>query len=155
MTTNYYCTNCGKEINEQAEICTGCGVRQGQVKNYCYNCGNSIAANQEMCLHCGINPKKIRKPKAQIVGASGNKGNINVILSAIVGYVIPGLPSILWLNQKAKGVSLIIAAVVCLFLLPVIGNIILGIFTAIDAYQLSKRVNFDESLGDWTFFWDN
>lgn len=155
MESNYYCTNCGEEMNENGEICTSCGVRQGSVKKHCYNCGNKVQSNQEICLNCGVNPKKVKKPNKQGQGTDHQGANINMVLSTIAGYMLPGLPSILWLNQKAKGFVLIGLSIACVLIFPVIGNIILGVFGAVDAYQLSKRVNNGEALSEWMFFWDN
>lgn len=37
MENKCYCTNCSKEMNVEAEICTSCGVRQGKTIHYCEN----------------------------------------------------------------------------------------------------------------------
>lgn len=150
-----YCTNCGETIHEQAEICTGCGVRQGTLIHYCYNCGKPIQEHQELCLNCGVNPRKIKKQAIHGSSTSSQaKGQVNVTLATIVGYLLPGLPSLLWYGQKTKGIVFIGVSILCLLLFPVVGNIILGVGGAIDAYQLGKRVNQGEALGPWTFFWD-
>lgn len=148
-----YCTNCGKEINEAAEICTSCGVRQGKIINHCYSCGNEIGPNQELCLQCGVNPRKLKRPSIMAKETTAS-GAVNVTVATIVGALIPGLPPILWYGQKTKGIALIIAPIICGFLLPVISNIAFSIFGAVDAHQLGKRINQGESLEEWTFFWN-
>ncbi|MEG0292845.1 double zinc ribbon domain-containing protein [Enterococcus sp.] len=156
--SNVYCTNCGKGIHKNAEICTSCGVRQGKIIQHCYNCGGEINPNQEMCLSCGVNPKKVNKSKLTSIGQqvtnTSTAGEINVTLAAILGFLIPGLPSIILLKQKTKGLAIIIANILLAFIVPFFGGLILVILGTIDAYQLSKRVNAGEQLGEWTFFWD-
>lgn len=147
-----HCTNCGKEMSQEAEICTSCGVRQGKVIHYCYNCGNEIQPNQELCLGCGVNPRKIKRQSVGKSIESTGTGSVNVVLAAILGFFIPGLPSLLWYNQKTKGIVMIVAAILVTILLPLLGLIVV-IVGAIDAYQLGQRVNNGETLDEWTFFW--
>lgn len=49
-----YCTNCGKEVDAKAAVCTSCGFRPRQERKFCYNCGESVQANQAVCIHCGV-----------------------------------------------------------------------------------------------------
>lgn len=148
-----YCTNCGEGISEHAEICTKCGVRQGTIIHYCYNCGNEIQPNQELCLGCGINPRKIkRQPIGKSIDNTGS-GSVNIVLASILGLLIPGLPSLLFYNQKTKGIVMIVSAILVTIIFPLLGLIVI-IVGAIDAYQLGKRVNNGEALDEWTFFWD-
>lgn len=153
--TKNYCTNCGKEMNEQAEICTSCGVRKGKVINYCYSCGGEVKPEQEMCLGCGVNPRKAQRSggiqaAVNSIGSS-SAGKVNPTLAAILGFFLPGLPQILWLNQKTKGiVMLVVDLLFCWTGITVIASAVIG---CMDAYQLSNRVNKGEQLGEWTFFW--
>jgi len=147
-----YCTNCGSQMLKEAEICTSCGVRQGKVINYCYNCSGDIKINQELCLNCGVNPKRVTR--SSITSAVLNKEGINLVLVTILGYLIPGIPSIIWFNQKKKGFTLLGISILCLIVFPVLGNILFGVFTAVDAYQIGKRMNQGEIISEWTFFWD-
>lgn len=149
-----YCTNCGKEMNENADICTSCGVRKGKVINHCYNCGNEVKPEQEMCLNCGVNPRKGKSGGIQniVSNAGSNQGEVNATLAGIIGFLIPGLPQILWLNQKTKGIVWIIANVLLSWTVIVpIASVVIG---CMDSYQLANRVNQGEHLGEWTFFWN-
>jgi TM2 domain-containing membrane protein YozV/RNA polymerase subunit RPABC4/transcription elongation factor Spt4 len=60
-----HCLNCGEEINENAEICTECGVNQAQLpegshgdrgesEKYCRECGELINKQSEICPECGV-----------------------------------------------------------------------------------------------------
>ncbi|WP_427813300.1 hypothetical protein ACQKTA_07295 [Enterococcus sp. 22-H-5-01] len=87
---------------------------------------------------------------------SNNESNkkLNVTFATIIGYFLPGLPSILWFNQKKKGWSLIGLTVVGFLIFQIFGNIVIGVFGAVDAYQLSNRMNKGERLDEWAFFWN-
>lgn len=49
-----YCRNCGKEVNEKAKVCLGCGVHPLLENKHCPNCGAPTQANQIMCVKCGV-----------------------------------------------------------------------------------------------------
>ncbi len=49
-----YCKNCGKEMNENQEICLSCGVKKGEGSKFCQNCGKETAPGAAVCLNCGI-----------------------------------------------------------------------------------------------------
>lgn len=148
METKCYCTNCGKEMNAEAEICTSCGVRQGKTIHYCYHCGGEIQENQELCLTCGMNPRKLKKQK--MAGQIAKTDGINPTVAAVLGFLLPGIPQLLWMNQKTKGIVLLVGALLTwAFLL----GFVIAVLSAIDAYQLSQRVNDGEQLEEWTFFW--
>lgn len=48
-----YCRNCGKELEEKAIACVGCGVPPLMENKHCHNCGTSTQLNQVMCIKCG------------------------------------------------------------------------------------------------------
>lgn len=48
-----YCKNCGKEVDPNASVCLGCGVKVGEGVNYCQNCGEPLAPNAAVCVKCG------------------------------------------------------------------------------------------------------
>lgn len=52
-----YCKNCGKEVNNGAEVCVSCGSKVGTGCNFCHNCGGSVDPNAEVCLKCGFSLK--------------------------------------------------------------------------------------------------
>lgn len=49
-----YCTNCGKEMNDNQAICLNCGVKTGVGKAYCGNCGSAVAPEADVCTSCGV-----------------------------------------------------------------------------------------------------
>ena len=67
-----YCSECGKELKEGAELCPHCGFTihtnaQGteQRTKYCRNCGTEVSQEMEFCPKCGrsINTRWLIEPK--------------------------------------------------------------------------------------------
>lgn len=48
-----YCRNCGKQMGDNAVICTGCGVPKGRGTAYCPNCGEKTSDMAVICVKCG------------------------------------------------------------------------------------------------------
>lgn len=79
-----YCKNCGKELNENAEVCLQCGALKGNGNKFCSNCGAPISENQAVCLKCGFQIQN-SLPKATANGKSKNKitaGLLGIFLGA-------------------------------------------------------------------------
>lgn len=148
VTQQTFCTNCGGEMNQGGEVCLKCGIRQGTTINHCYECGNEVKPQQELCLNCGVNPRKVSSHKRK--NSSVRSTDINPMMAGVLGFLIPGLPSILWLNQKTKGIVLL---VVTLISYGVLLGWIIGIVGAIDGYQLAQKANQGQRLEEWQFFW--
>ncbi len=49
-----YCKNCGKEIESENAICTGCGFRGNHGDKFCSHCGKEVLKGQAMCVNCGF-----------------------------------------------------------------------------------------------------
>ena len=63
-----YCRNCGKELNENADYCTHCGVATTKGNSYCGVCGSETNENADICVSCGTNLKKQQKEaKSKVV----------------------------------------------------------------------------------------
>lgn len=48
-----YCRNCGKEIDDKAVVCVGCGVPPLKGVKYCQACGKDVPEQAEVCASCG------------------------------------------------------------------------------------------------------
>lgn len=68
-----FCRNCGKAVNDRAEICLSCGVRPKNGNAFCNNCGNQTDPNAVFCVHCGIKFGEV----------SGQKDWLTVLLLSI------------------------------------------------------------------------
>lgn len=83
-----YCRNCGKEMNENAAVCTACGVNKGVGKKFCPNCGCETNENQSVCLKCGVS---LGKSKNSSSGSSGTDGFYRTKDGKLIAGVCAGL----------------------------------------------------------------
>lgn len=51
----FFCTNCGKIVSEQAVACKSCGTKPIGYKKFCHQCGTAINPGQVACDLCGAN----------------------------------------------------------------------------------------------------
>lgn len=58
-----YCKNCGAELNENAAVCTKCGVLVGEGNKFCPNCGAEPDPLAAICVKCGYELKPIKLNK--------------------------------------------------------------------------------------------
>ncbi len=143
MSETKYCGNCGDQIDQNAEICPKCGVRQPEAKKtkYCANCASQIDQNAEICPECGV-----RQPGSatyqQSVQPQKNPG-----IAAVLSALFVGLGQI-YNGEILKGIILIIVYSISVVLMFVfIGFIttpLLWIFGVYDAYNSAKKINAGE-----------
>ncbi|WP_458456125.1 zinc-ribbon domain-containing protein [Methanobrevibacter sp.] len=142
-----FCPNCGKEVSSETVFCPKCGFRLiGEEKpqtKFCQNCGKKIDINAEICPHCGV--RVANRP------ASEEK---NVLLSAILSFVFPGLGH-LYLGLNMKGISFIVAYIVSVILIFLLIGIVLVIivwlWALIDAIKSTEAINKGEHVEDKLF----
>lgn len=48
-----FCKNCGKELDDNAVACMGCGCDPRKGNKHCHHCGVEVQGNQVVCLKCG------------------------------------------------------------------------------------------------------
>ena len=80
-----YCSNCGKEIDNNAEVCIHCGCKQNKVNKYCTNCGAEINENAEICVKCGC---KIKKNNVDDVLAGFSGGTRQKLVAALLAFFL-------------------------------------------------------------------
>ena len=68
-----HCRNCGKQIDDKAAVCIGCGLSPRAEKKFCHNCGITTEANQAVCISCGV----------ALARASGQKSKATATLLGI------------------------------------------------------------------------
>lgn len=61
-----YCKNCGTELNENAVVCTKCGVLVGDGNKFCPNCGAEPDPLAVICVKCGYELKPLKSNGAII-----------------------------------------------------------------------------------------
>jgi TM2 domain-containing membrane protein YozV/RNA polymerase subunit RPABC4/transcription elongation factor Spt4 len=75
-----YCRNCGKEVDEKAVACPGCGVPPRLERKFCFNCGTATQANQAICTRCGVS-----------LAAGGGSGAKSKIAAGLLGIFLGAL----------------------------------------------------------------
>ena len=53
----FFCTNCGNTVAEQADVCMSCGAKPIGHKKFCRDCGVSLNPEQVICTKCGASVK--------------------------------------------------------------------------------------------------
>ena len=61
-----YCKNCGAELNDNAVVCTKCGVLVGDGNKFCPNCGAEPDPLAVICVKCGYELKPLKSNGAII-----------------------------------------------------------------------------------------
>lgn len=103
-----YCTVCGKEINDDAVICTGCG---------CMVKGKAVSNNEQK-----------QKPENQASVFLGIAGIIFAWLFALIGHITSVIGIVLGIkeykeNEKITGLTLSIIGEVCSIFSSIIGAV--------------------------------
>lgn len=145
-----FCTNCGRELEPETVFCPQCGYKFGadeekpQTK-FCQSCGEKININAEICPHCGV---RVANPNLAVYEEK------NVLLSAILSFLFPGLGH-LYLGLNKKGISFIIAyivsAILILLLIGFVLVIIVWIWALIDSIKSTEAINRGEYVEDKLF----
>jgi TM2 domain-containing membrane protein YozV len=119
MAENKYCTNCGAEIDEKAEICPKCGVRQAEPGAY-----RETRTNQ------------------------GGYQQKNPVLALILSLIIVGVGQV-YNGQIVKGIIFFLAALILgLTGIGLIISFIIWLYAMYDAYTIAQRINDGEIVGD-------
>ena len=142
-----FCTNCGTEADLDTVFCPQCGFKFAQEEKpqtkFCQSCGKKINFNAEICPHCGVRVANVTRYEEK-----------NVLLSAILSFLFPGLGH-LYLGLNKKGVSFIIAyivsAILIILLIGIVLVIIVWIWALIDTIKSTEAINKGEFVEDKLF----
>ena len=142
-----FCTNCGTEVDLDTVFCPQCGFKFAQEEKpqtkFCQSCGKKINFNAEICPHCGVRVANVTRYEEK-----------NVLLSAILSFLFPGLDH-LYLGLNKKGVSFIIAyivsAILIILLIGIVLVIIIWIWALIDTIKSTEAINKGEFVEDKLF----
>ena len=149
------CSQCNAEISENVKFCPNCGtnvnksstsesenhVNSTNITKFCQNCGSKIDINAQICPNCGF----------RVAGFSEEK---TPILALLLSVFFPGLGQF-YNGQPTKGVILIIAAIVSIFLIiffiGAILYLVVWVFSLYDAYTSAEAINAGRVLEDKLF----
>ena len=85
------------------------------------------------------------------------KPSRRAIIAALLSFIILGGGGQIYLGQRKKGIVIIIVVIAVAILESILGSFSLGLGTfvsilfAIDAYNLAKKLDSSEALGEWEF----
>ena len=140
-----YCTNCGEQIAEKAEICLKCGVRPFRTKLYCNECGSKVKnEHQEYCVDCGVSLKKN-------MISSGSSSTLEPWIAGLLSFLLTGLGQML-IGQVKKGIVILIVSFFLGFVTFGLSAFIVIPLAIIDAYLIAKKVKEGKRVGEWEFF---
>ncbi|MFV0559270.1 MAG: hypothetical protein ACK5NA_00935 [Enterococcus sp.] len=123
------------------------------MNKFCGKCGGKLEDGVKFCPNCGeINQVTTDTTIERTNGSESRTNQINITLATILGYIIPGLPSVIWFNQRKKGWIMVVVSVLLTSIFSVFIGIILGAIGAIDAYKIAGKLNKGEKIEEWTFF---
>ena len=128
----------------------------------CPYCANAVPANCSTCPSCGA---PVEAPPPRVVVNNNNNNNYNncygngqqqvqqksAFLAVLISCFIVGGGQ-MYNGQVAKGVVLLLSAVVIGFLTAGIAGSVLWIISMVDAAQIAGKINSGRIVGDWEFF---
>ncbi|MBR3523523.1 MAG: zinc-ribbon domain-containing protein [Bacilli bacterium] len=85
------CSECGKQISDQASTCPHCGIAV-KAYTYCSNCGAKVVSDN-FCTNCGVSTNKSfnnpnNKKMCGIALAGGITGICSLIIYVMIFYVV-------------------------------------------------------------------
>jgi len=60
----FFCTNCGTTVSENAVACMSCGTKPVGYRKFCRQCGVRINPEQVICTKCGTGISSTTRPSA-------------------------------------------------------------------------------------------
>jgi TM2 domain-containing membrane protein YozV/ribosomal protein S27AE len=110
---------------------------------FCSNCGEEIDLNAEICPKCGVRligpPKATPTKEYRVIVEEKSPG-----LAAVLSFFIPGLGQI-YNGQIGKGLLLLVLAMLSagliIIIIGIIPYLIIWLFSIFDAYSTANRIN--------------
>lgn len=131
--------------------CSQCGAEITGTTRYCSECGHPTAAFKDAAAPGETSDNLLT------VGEKGRHADIvypkNPPLSPHICWAnlaLPGLAQMIH-GQVAKGIVILAAQLVTVFMLPVLG-LLVAVASLIDAYKVGKALKLGKTLGKWEFF---
>lgn len=102
------CTNCGKELPENAKFCAECGARV-EKSNTCPNCGEALKPEARFCHNCGeaLQVYEQKPTAAQETGESKTKQSwlhsfgVFLLIPIFAGIIV----LLFWVNKEPEPVN--------------------------------------------------
>jgi len=127
-----YCRNCGKEVDDKAVVCVGCGVPPLKGTKYCQGCGKEVDEAAEVCVSCGV-----QLSRGITVGAGDEKtwgmlAHLSMIVTWFIGplvvLLVKGNESEFVKDQAKEALNFIITVSICMIGLVIVGSVLTAVF---------------------------
>lgn len=111
---------------------------------YCPNCGAKVDANDAFCFECGFRLNSGARappapgPEPAYSAPEPVRKDVSVALAVILSIIIPGIGH-MYLGKIEKGLAILIASAVFLYLFALV-SIIIWLYGIIDAYGIAKSM---------------
>lgn len=135
-----FCRSCGKEVNEKAVACPGCGMPPYAGDARCQGCGGETKPKQVMCTNCGC---QLTNASAMSVGTV-RQGSGMTTGMAILWLLCCWPVGFVKLNQGLKGLAWL---GIC-FVTGGFGSVAM----IVDYFMCNNKANKVGSLGEWEWF---
>lgn len=129
-------------MTEETRECKKCGGNNSSASNYCSNCAAPLNPNADLSV---INHKQTD------LSSSQNTIKPNPYIGFIISLILPGFAHIA-MGQLFKGIVLACIGFGTAFFTFFIVYILSGIFSAIDVFILTKKMNSGIRIRKWEFF---
>lgn len=88
-----FCRNCGKELDDKAVVCVGCGVPPLKGCKHCQSCGKEVDEAAVACVSCGV-----KLQQAGAIGGDDKMWSMLAHLSMLLFWFVG--PLVIWLIKK-------------------------------------------------------
>lgn len=138
------------------KICPKCDTDNVEENKYCTNCASPLEDGKKKASG-KLTPtlsEVSEKNEVEEKNPAGGEKQKEPILTAVASFIIPGAGQI-WLGQLTKGVGILVLAILLSCFTGGLAYIIAGIFSAVDAFKLTEKINTGKQLEDMEFFFQN
>lgn len=80
-----FCKNCGKEVDNNAVACMGCGCDPLKGDKFCRHCGSSLNQGQVVCVKCGHAVRRQSASADPVSGGAGKSRTTAALLAIFLG----------------------------------------------------------------------
>lgn len=120
---------------------------------YCYNCGFQVDENAEICPECGVRQENsnstIDNRTKQGISIVYKEQQKNPVLAAVLSALVVGIGQI-YNGENSKGLKLLAGYIISWFLVTILIGLIttpiLWVYGIYDAYKTAEKINRGEII---------
>ena len=138
------------------KICPKCSTENDEENKYCTSCASplkEVSSEEKYSVTPSYSSQSLRDEDSYI-SKTETKGKKEPLIMGLLSLFIPGLGQML-IGQMAKGAGILVGTVI---LTCITGGFLwlpIGLFSAIDSYKLTEKINEGNTPGEMEFFFQN